>query len=34
MQIRVLKSVNPDPCIFGLFMKYYYICIINKNDGI
>ena len=30
----VLKSVNPDPCIFGQLTNFYYLCIVNKNDGI
>ena len=30
----MLKSVNPDPCIFGQLTKFYYLCIVNKNDGI
>ena len=34
MQIQVLKSVNPDPCIFGQLTNFYYFCIVNKNDGI
>ncbi len=34
MEIWVVKSVNPDPCIFGQFTKFYYFCIVNKNDGI
>ena len=33
MQIWVLKSVNPGPCIFGQLKKFYYLCIVNKNDG-
>ena len=33
MQNLVLKSVNPDPCIFGRLTKFYYLCIVNKNDG-
>ena len=34
MQIWVLKRVNPDPCIFGQLTKFYYLCIVNRNDGI
>ena len=33
MQIWVPKSVNPDPCIFGQLTKFYYLCIVNRNDG-
>ena len=33
MQIRVPKSVNPDPCIFGWLTNFYYLCIVNRNDG-
>ena len=33
MQIRVPKSVNPDPCIFGQLTKFYYLCIVNQRKG-